>query len=302
MLKCLDLFSGIGGFAIAAHTVGRIETTQFVEWNQFCTKVLQKNFPDVPVHSDIRDYYPKEGEFDLICGGSPCQDLSIAGKQKGIIEGDRSSLWFEMLRIIKEVKPKFVVWENVHGAIRNGGVAEVLRGLYRANYRFDAQIISAKEVGAPHLRERVFVVAYRESSANLIADSNRLVQADRSNLLIPWAEQIGGGIAIAANSNSNRLERANWQELQRSQSHGEGSRLDRAIQGTGIIPDVCRVDDEFSDWVDWYSRLIPACGVPRKFPDRNARLSALGNSIVPACAAIALKRVLYLQEFLYGES
>jgi DNA (cytosine-5)-methyltransferase 1 len=346
-ITCLDLFSGIGAFALASKIVGGIETTQMVEINKFCQLVLRKRFPCVPVHSDIRDYFPKEGEFDLIVGGSPCQGLSIAGKQKGIIEDDRSSLWFEMLRVIQEVQPKYVVWENVFNAIRNGAVAEVMRGLHSSGYRFDAQVISAKEVGAPHLRERVFVVAYREHSNDLVAHSNCSIKANGSNVFIPWAEQIRGEIEIASNSNSfgwdlcgdierehgdllheernskedlfNREERLcgvaenlgtaansnreselrlSEREAQEYTSIGEQSSDPVCFASRNEIKsDVCRMDDEFSSQLDWRSGTIPVCGVAAKFPDRIARLSALGNSIVPACAAIALRRVLYLDRY-----
>ena len=98
-MKHLDLFSGIGGFSLAARSLG-IETVQFVEINPYCCHVLRKNFPTIPIHRDIRTFHAKPNQFDLITGGSPCQDLSIAGKRAGIT-GTRSGLWFEMLRVIE---------------------------------------------------------------------------------------------------------------------------------------------------------------------------------------------------------
>ena len=157
-MKHLDLFSGIGGFTLAAQSLG-IQTVQFVEIHDYCCHVLTKNFPNIPIHHDIHTFHAQPNQYDLITGGSPCQDLSLAGARTGI-NGERSSLWFEMLRVIEEARPKFVVWENVKGAIYTGGLIEVLRGLSRIDYLFDVEILSAAEVGAPHLRERVFVVAY----------------------------------------------------------------------------------------------------------------------------------------------
>jgi len=97
-LKMIELFAGIGGFRLASDWVGGIETIVSVEINPFCQKVLKKNFPNTPIYDDVTTYKPTS-YCDLVVGGSPCQDLSVAGAQKGIIEGKRSSLWFEQLRI-----------------------------------------------------------------------------------------------------------------------------------------------------------------------------------------------------------
>ncbi|WP_019500870.1 DNA cytosine methyltransferase [Pseudanabaena sp. PCC 6802] len=144
-MKYLDLFSGIGGVSLAAQSLG-IETAQFVEINPYCCHVLRKNFPTIPIHRDIRTFHAKPNQFDLITGGSPCQDLSLAGKRAGIT-GDRSGLWFEMLRVIEEAKPRFVIWENVKGAFYTGGLTKVLHGLCQLGYRFDVEILSAAAVG-----------------------------------------------------------------------------------------------------------------------------------------------------------
>ena len=151
LIRHLDLFSGIGGFTLAAKSLG-IQTVQFVEINEYCCRILTKNFPNIPIHNDIHNFRAQLNQFDLITGRSPCQDLSLAGARTGI-NGKRSSLWFEMLRVIKECKPKYIIWENVKGAIYTGGLTEVLRGLSRIGYLFDVEILSAAEVGAPHLRE-----------------------------------------------------------------------------------------------------------------------------------------------------
>jgi DNA (cytosine-5)-methyltransferase 1 len=258
-----------------------------VEINPFCQKVLTKNFPGIPIHSDIKTYSPPPNRFDLVFGGFPCQDVSIAGKQLGVIDGGRSSLFFEMFRIFKESGAKFLLIENVLGLLRNG-FGEVLRSLSEGGYDAEWQTISAATLGAPHLRERLFIVAY----------SNRLEQASRSNILIPWSEQIRGEIANIANTNQESKRRLSERKAQEYTSIGE-SLSDRLCSASRdeIKPDVRRMDDEFPGQLDWHSERIPACGVPGKFPDRLARLSAIGNSIVPACAAIALRRVLYLNQF-----
>jgi len=185
MLKIIELFAGIRAFSLASEWIGGFETVEAVEINSYCNEKMLKRYPNVPIHEDIRTYHPKLST-DLIVGGSPCQDLSSQGKQAGL-KGDRSSLWYEMLRVIEEARPTFVIWENVRNAIAKGAVHEVMRGLYQSGYRFDAEIITAEEVGAPHERERIFVVGY----------SNSIVEATKGKVLKSWAEQSRCHIAIA---------------------------------------------------------------------------------------------------------
>ena len=121
-LKVLDLFSGIGGFSLGLHSTGIFDTVKFVEIDKFCQKVLNKNFPNIPIEGDIRNVKGEEFEADVITGGFPCQPFSVAGKQKGT--NDNRYLWPEMFRLIKEIKPEFVIGENVQGIInlQNGMV------------------------------------------------------------------------------------------------------------------------------------------------------------------------------------
>lgn len=120
-LKVLDLFSGIGGFSLGLERAG-METIAFCEIEPFCQEVLKKHWPDVPVFNDIReltaDVLPAKP--DVICGGFPCQDVSLAGKQKGI-KADRSGLYTEMLRLVGECRPRFTVFENVTELLTGGG-------------------------------------------------------------------------------------------------------------------------------------------------------------------------------------
>ena len=121
MLRLLDLFSGIGGFSLGMEATKRIKTIGFVEKDKFCQKVLRKNFKDVPIEEDIRNVRGERYSADIISGGFPCQSFSVAGKRKGT-EDDRY-LWPQMLRVITEVTPKFVVGENVQGLINiNNGL------------------------------------------------------------------------------------------------------------------------------------------------------------------------------------
>jgi DNA (cytosine-5)-methyltransferase 1 len=138
-----------------------------VEIDPFCRRVLEKHWPDVRRFEDVREVGQHNLEaVDLICGGFPCQDLSIAGRRAGL-EGERSGLWFEFARIIRQIRPRWVVVENVPGllSIDNGqGFGTVLRDLAESGYDAEWRIISACEFGAPHTRERLFIVAYPTSS------------------------------------------------------------------------------------------------------------------------------------------
>ena len=105
-LKLLDLFSGIAGFSYAAEKiVGGYRTTQFVENDSYCQSVIRKNFPNIPIHDDITTFKAERGQFDVFTVGFPCQDLSVAGRKQGIGEGTRSGLFYESIRLLREVRP-----------------------------------------------------------------------------------------------------------------------------------------------------------------------------------------------------
>tara|TARA_R100000655_G_scaffold70883_1_gene109269 strand:+ start:4103 stop:5158 length:1056 start_codon:yes stop_codon:yes gene_type:complete len=161
--KHLDLFSGIGGFALAARWMG-IETIGFCEIDKYCQKVLKKNFPGVPIYEDVTKL--KGDQFKdifLLTGGFPCQDISIAGKGAGI-EGERSGLWTELHRIISEVRPKYALIENVSALTIRGGT-RVIGDLTEIGYDTEWQIVGANDVGAPHRRKRIWIVAYPNSKS-----------------------------------------------------------------------------------------------------------------------------------------
>jgi len=160
-----SLFAGIGGFDLGFERAG-IETVWQVEIDPFCRKVLEKHWPNVQRFSDISTVCRKGEQWrscwletvDIISGGFPCQDISQAGKKVGI-EGERSGLWREMFRIICELRPKYAVIENV-SALLERGIERVLCDLAAAGFDAEWQVVSACEFGAPHTRERVFIVAY----------------------------------------------------------------------------------------------------------------------------------------------
>jgi DNA (cytosine-5)-methyltransferase 1 len=160
-VRMLDLFTGIGGFSLAASWVwgNELDLAGFCEQDVYCGKVLKKNFPDVPIYPDIKEL---RGEWfqdiDLITGGFPCQDISVAGKGAGI-DGDRSGLWSELCRIISEVRPRYALIENVPMLIHRG-LERVLCDLTEIGYDAEWQVIGADDVGARHKRKRIWIVAY----------------------------------------------------------------------------------------------------------------------------------------------
>jgi len=184
-LKVLDLFSGIGGFSLGLHSTGIFDTVKFVEFDKFCQKVLQKNFPDVPIEGDIRDVKGEEFEADVITGGFPCQPFSVAGKQKGT--DDNRYLWPEMFRLIKEIKPEFVIGENVQGLInlQNGMVLrQVQDQLESEGFEVQCFLIPASGIGAWHQRNRVWIIGHSKTNgllkAEYVQNSNDTRCKDRS--------------------------------------------------------------------------------------------------------------------------
>jgi DNA (cytosine-5)-methyltransferase 1 len=167
-LRVLDLFSGIGGFSLGLERTGGFETVAFCEIEEFPRRVLAKHWPEVPCYEDVRTLTAEQlaadgiTGIDVITGGFPCQDLSTTGKQGGISAG-RSGLWSQIIRLACEIRPQFILVENVSNLlVGNGGswFATVLADL--AAIRFDAEwhCIEAANVGLPHGRDRVWILAY----------------------------------------------------------------------------------------------------------------------------------------------
>ena len=170
-LKVLDLFSGIGGFSLGLHSTGGFETTKFVEFEPFCQKILSKNFPNIPIEGDIRNVKGQEFEADVVVGGFPCQPYSVAGKQKGT--NDNRYLWPEMFRLIKEVKPEFVIGENVQGIvnIQDGMVLrQVLNDLEGEGFEVQCFLIPASGIGAWHQRYRTWIIGHSKHNGLLAAE------------------------------------------------------------------------------------------------------------------------------------
>lgn len=226
-MKHLDLFSGVGGFALAAQWAG-IETVAFCEIDKFCHKVLNKNFPGIPIHNDIKTL---NGEayagIDLITGGYPCQPFSVAGSQKA--QDDSRHLWPEMCRVIAQAKPTWVICENVYGHI-SLGLDCVLHDMEALGYTCQPFVIPALSTGANHNRDRVFIVAYSASNGR-----NEVSTA---------------GSNEAANDNSPR-----WSEESRNHERRSGLRFGMDWRsgtpwGWGAEPPALRVDDGIPNRMD----------------------------------------------------
>ena len=269
-MKLLDTFAGIGGFSYAAEKlVGSFETTQFIEINPYCQKVLKKHWPHVPIHDDITTFTAKSGEFDIITGGFPCQDISVAGLQKGITKETRSGLFYELIRVIRMVRPKYVVLENV-AAILNRGLDIVLRELYEAGYDAEWAVISASSLEACHQRSRWWLVAYPNSKRlqGWLPELQQKLQETRQ----PWQkDSLCSTYPDSTRTQSDRSGQAESVWTNAFFNSKERRTLDPNWQRYVSEPCLCRGDDGLRGRMD--------------------RLKALGNSVVPQVAAIPLQRV-----------
>jgi DNA (cytosine-5)-methyltransferase 1 len=169
-MNVLDLFSGIGGFSLGLERAG-MTTVAFCEIEEFPRRVLRKHWPDVPIYEDVRDVtghrLAADGiAVDVITGGFPCQDISIAGNQAGISDSTRSGLWSEIARLVGEVRPKYVIVENVTNLLsgpseqRGQWFGKILGDLAEVGYDAEWHCIPAAYIGAKHHRDRVWIVAY----------------------------------------------------------------------------------------------------------------------------------------------
>ena len=170
-MKVLDLFSGIGGFALGLEAAG-FKTAAFCEIDPYAQKVLKKNWPGVPIYEDVRritaDRLVSDGiGVDVITGGFPCQDISTAGRQAGI-DGERSGLWSECSRLLGEIRPRYAIFENVTNLLSGDGgdwFKRVLWDISSVGYDAEWHCIPASAIGAYHHRDRVWIVAYPNSDS-----------------------------------------------------------------------------------------------------------------------------------------
>ena len=316
----IDTFSGIGGFSLAARWLGGIETVQFVEREPYCQRILNKHWPEVPIHDDICTFQPQPGSADIICGGFPCQDISQAGAGAGIRESTRSGLFYELMRVVRLVGPRFVVLENV-AAITHRGLDIVLGELAEAGFDAEWACIPASAVGACHRRDRWWLVAYATGTG--AGQNEQGLRRQRDGAGLPADGRADSESPTAAHPSRLRGERwgaagdmagpagageGEGDQRQRDgdaaddcgpaspHTHGERCRQQHppalaARAGQLAWPDAPRRLNP--DWRDYLSQPVIRDrndGVP----DRVARLKALGNAVVPQVAMIPLARVLDL--------
>ena len=294
-LNHLSLFSGIGGLDIAAEWAGFCIAGQ-CEWADYPTKVLEKHWPDVPRWRDIRtltkeSFYERTGlrTVDIVSGGFPCQPFSVAGKRNG--KNDDRYLWPEMLRVIAELRPRWVVGENVAGIV-NLALEDVLSNLEAEGYESRAIIIPACAVDAPHRRDRVAIVAYDESQRKrrLPVQSRQSRQAG--------ADTIRGGEIVADTECLRQRkdgDQSDCNEKRNDKTQKQAGRTEFRATGSGgrAISDT---NGELRQWsgtpgaqtgiaeftnADWWP-VEPGVGrVAYGVPHRVDRLKCLGNAVVP---------------------
>lgn len=213
------MFSGIGGFSLGLERAG-FTTAAFCEIDPIARKVLKKHWPDIPIFEDVSTLKGDMLEnIDVICGGFPCQDISLAGKGAGLA-GKRSGLWYEFHRLIQEIKPRYAIIENV-AALRSRGLEDVLRSLNEIGYDAEWHCIPASAVGAPHRRDRVWIVAYphnsgsRASEYDTVKDGEKIIEG-REEQSLGWLSRCCEAVADTNGStNSTSTTRSHTSESEK---------------------------------------------------------------------------------------
>jgi len=307
-LKILDLFSGLGGFSLGLERTGNFETVAFCEIDKFCTLILQKHWKGVKIYNDVKEI-TKEKLIadgiqlpDIITGGFPCQPFSVAGKQKGT--SDDRHLWPEMFRIIKEFTPRWVIGENVKGItnIQDGMVFEtVCANLEGEGYEVETFNIPAASVGAPHRRERIWIIASLENARRTLRPGTELREKNEDEIRKEDANQHqrsgSPSESDVADTNSGRSDEPN-NEIQTGRNIISPSSEDvantessprhdhEAVAGNGgsSTQEVSGNGSSVRGESAWWDFEPDVGRVAHGVPGRVYRLKALGNSIVPKIA------------------
>jgi len=320
-LKVLDLFSGIGGFSLGLESTGFFETIGFVEKDNFCQNVLKKHWSNINIEGDIRNVKGSEYAADVITGGFPCQPFSVAGKRKST--ADDRYLWDEMLRVIRETKPRWVIGENVEGIINiNNGMVlrQVLNDLENEGFKSQCLVIPASGIGAWHQRKRIWIIANsssQRSSSQSIGEHRELDKEIKRKKETRYQSTLctSSSCSDVSNPKSCRCRRRSckecsigkWSFLQREQGWCEmGSEIKRCdgnvsnsmckglqrhdimqVAREKTITNSTSKDDEIRK--SWWQTESELCGVPNGVSyeldkNRSNRIKSLGNSIVPQIA------------------
>jgi len=308
-LRMLSLCAGIGGADLAAEATGAIEVVGQVEINPFCQAVLAKHWPNVKRMNDIREVKGHEfGTVDIIVGGIPCQPHSLAGKRQS--STDERNLWPEFYRIIRKIKPRWALVENVLGLLsseRGAFFGGILRDLADAGYDAEWHVLRASDVGAPHERKRVFLVAYLPS----VGGRTRWTQSEKqqwtpnthsNGQTKPMAHTLDARCATTRDISDPQIskwEESGWEQSTdrvgrsgESVAYANSERCKECDSTTGQLESgIRRSSDGIPSQLDehrWPARPgeaqkagEPTRTITEKIPFRNKRLEALGNAIVP---------------------
>ena len=278
-MKIGSLFAGIGGFDLAARWMGW-ETKWYSEIDPYACRVMERNFPEAKNVGDITEWRPDGNDgIDLICGGFPCQPVSLAGQ--GLAQEDERWLWPEFARVLGVLRPRYVVIENVPG-LRSRGMDDVLRDLAKIGYDAEWTSLSAADVGAPHKRERVWIVAHpsgdRRQPLHWWGALPNQVGDGASSLRRPQQQPGFGGNGTVADALPTGLSQPTLPRVKvfrGTPGPPKGREFSRGTTASGdnwtTEPDVGRV----------------AHGVPARVD----RLKCLGNAIVPQCAYEIFQRI-----------
>jgi DNA (cytosine-5)-methyltransferase 1 len=282
-LRTLDLFSGIGGFSLGLESTGFFETIGFVEKDKFCQKVLKKHWSNINIEEDIRNVKGEKYAAEVITGGFPCQPFSVAGKRKST--ADDRYLWDEMLRVIRETKPRWVIGENVEGIVNiNEGMVlrQVLNDLENEGFKSQCIIIPASGIGAWHQRKRIWIISY--ANPRLSIRKNEEIQS-RGNAITNGSEDVSntnsrlcGGRGTEFKSGDDRQWRFHTKKEEQTRQHIRCKTI-----GCNAVLGEERTNKT------WWQIESELCGVPNGVSyeldkDRSNRIKALGNSIVPQIA------------------
>lgn len=258
-LRVLDLFSGIGGFSLGLERTGGFETVAFCEIEEFPRQILAKHWPDVPCHKDVRELKGEDvGPVDVICGGYPCQPFSTAGKRLGS-EDDRH-LWPEYRRLVEELRPTWVIGENVAGHV-SMGLDNVLSDLEALGYSTRTFIIPACAVGAYHRRDRTWIVA----NSSVMQRNGGEYHTGTGERYKP---ELGSGNGSENVAYTKRLRQSgSWEHVNAINPKAGSYRKTIETLNGGFR-------------CEW--ELEPELGrVAPRLPDGMDRLKALGNAVVP---------------------
>jgi DNA (cytosine-5)-methyltransferase 1 len=294
-MNVLDLFSGIGGFSLGLERAG-MRTVAFCEVDEHCQRVLARHWPNVPCYDDVRTLTAKrladDGiAIDVICGGFPCQDISVAGKGAGL-SGERSGLWGEYARLIGELRPRFVIVENV-AALRGRGLAEVLGTLATLGFDAEWHCIPASAVGAPHQRDRIWIIAYPNANGGQQSSG-------RSQSIRLGSEYERAGSATRIDSDTSARGRGSRRTRgfdpsiagkQQSTFQGESAHATRLLWPSFFREQSDRALRSYwpQSWSDYLESIR---SLDDGIPDEVGELAGYGNAVVPVIPEIIGRAIM----------